>query len=138
MSLPRIRGLVSLVRDAVDGGSRAVQKVQLGIAKRTFDILEAVPGVREPTKVVHLVYDLSVNSTHGIIRLVNGAVGGVAEVALDRFDRRSNIEQKSPCALGEERAKAPVDIAISHGDLAQEESARNNTDHEPPAGSSSE
>lgn len=116
MSLPRVRGLVSLVRDAVDGGSRAVQKVQLGIAKRTFDILEAVPGVREPTKVVHFVYDLSVNSTHGIIRLVNGAVGGVAEVALDQ--------------------------------LAQRETARNNTDRDPqhiaqqgiaePTGSSSE
>ncbi len=107
MSVPRIRGLVSLVRDAVDGGSRAVQKVQIGIAKRTFDILEAVPAVREPTKVVHFVYDLSVNGTHGVIRLVNGAVGTVADAAFDVY-------------------------------LAQQESARNNADREPPAGSSSE
>lgn len=106
MSVPRIRGLVSLVRDAVDGGSRAVQKVQLGIAKRTFDILEAVPMVSAPTKVVHVVYDLSVNSTHGIIRLVNGAVGEAADVALEH--------------------------------LAHQEAARNNTDRDPQAGSSSE
>ena len=106
VSAPRIRGLLSLVRDAVDGGSRAVQKVQIGIAKRTFDILEAVPMVSAPTKVVHAVYDLSVNTTHGVIRAVNGAVGTVAEVAVDTY-------------------------------LAQQESARNNTDSEPP-GSSSE
>jgi hypothetical protein len=85
VSRPRVRGLVSLVRDAVDGGSRAVQKVQLGIAKRTFDILEAVPVVAAPTKVVHVLYDLSVNSTHGIIRGVNSLVGAVAEEAVDAY-----------------------------------------------------
>jgi len=115
----RIKGLVALVRDAVDGGSRAVQRVQIATAKRTFDILEAIPGVAEPARAVRVVYDVSVNSTHTMIRLVNGAVGGIAGVALDAyFDRRSNSQQD--------------------GELAKEESARNNTDSDPPAGSPSE
>ncbi|MBL8744347.1 MAG: hypothetical protein JNK04_24740 [Myxococcales bacterium] len=100
MSAPRAQGLVSLVRAAVDGGSRAVERVQLDMAKRTFDILEAVPGVREPAKVVHFVYDISVNSTHGIIRLVNGAVGGALEVAVGYLAQqegaRNNTDAEPP------------------------------------------
>ena len=42
-ALRRWRGLVALVRDGVEHGSRAVEKVHLETAERTFAILEADP-----------------------------------------------------------------------------------------------
>ncbi len=81
--LKRWRGLARLIVDAVEHGSSAVERVHLGTANRTFAILEAVPGVREPAKVVHVVHDLSVRTVYGTVRLVNHALGRGLEVAFD-------------------------------------------------------
>ena len=47
-TLSRARGLAALVRDAVEHGSRAVEKVHLEIARRPFTVLEHVPGIEAP------------------------------------------------------------------------------------------
>lgn len=79
----RLRGLKDLVVDAVEHGSSAVERVHLATAKRTFDVLEALPGVALPSKGVHVVHDLSVKGVYGAIRLVNRAVGAALDVAID-------------------------------------------------------
>ncbi len=43
--LKRWRGLLALVRDAVEHSSRAVERIQLDVAERPFAILED-PGCR--------------------------------------------------------------------------------------------
>ena len=83
----RVRGLATLVRDAVEHGSRAVEKVHLELAGRPFSLLEHVPGIETPTKAVHIVHDLSVQTVYGSIRLVNGIVGATMEAALDAAER---------------------------------------------------
>ncbi len=85
--LKRWRGLASLIVDAVEHGSSAVERVHLGTANRTFAILEAVTGVREPARLVRVVHDLSVRTVYGTIRLVNHAVGRGLEVAFDAASR---------------------------------------------------
>lgn len=87
-SLSRVRGLAALVRDAVEHGSRAVEKVHLEIAKRPFAVLEHVPGIEAPTRAVHVVHDLTVQSVYGSIRLVNGLVGTTVEAALDAVEQK--------------------------------------------------
>lgn len=79
----RWRGLKSLIIDAVDHGSRAVERVQLETARLPFDVLERVPGIATPVKGVRAVHDVSVTTTHTIIRLVNRAVGGTLDVVFD-------------------------------------------------------
>jgi hypothetical protein len=81
--LKRWRGLASLIVDAVEHGSSAVERVHLGTTNRTFFILEAVPGLREPAKLAHAVHDLSVRTVYSTIRIVNHAVGRGLEVAFD-------------------------------------------------------
>jgi hypothetical protein len=85
MSTPmkRWRGLKSLVFDAVEHGSSAVERVHLGTAKRTFDVLEAIPGIDAPAKVVHTIHDLSVRSVYSTIRIVNRVVGHGLDLAFD-------------------------------------------------------
>lgn len=83
MSAPsRWHGLAQLLTDAVEHGSRAVERVHLETASRPFTILEHIPGVAEPAHVVHQVHDLWVGGVYGTIRLVNGVVRTVADVAL--------------------------------------------------------
>ncbi len=77
-----LRGVKALLRDAVHHGSVAVERVQLETARRPFAILEAIPGVKVPAAIVHVIHDASVTGTHAVIRAVNGAVHGLADKAL--------------------------------------------------------
>ncbi|HMI82705.1 MAG TPA: hypothetical protein VK550_01365 [Polyangiaceae bacterium] len=89
-NVARWRGAVALVRDAVEHGSRAVQRIQIESARRPFGILERIPGVAEPTRVVHGVHDASVTAVHEAIRGVNVVVGATIDFALRRADKGSD------------------------------------------------
>ena len=89
MSLARVRGAVALVRDAVEHGSRAVERVQIETARRPFALLERLPGVAEPTKVVHVAHDASVAAVHAIIRGVNAVVGTTFDFALSQAEKKA-------------------------------------------------
>jgi hypothetical protein len=87
--MQRWRGLKSLLVDAVEHGSRAVERVQMETAKVPFDLLEAVPPIAVPVKVVHAIHDASVAGVHGSIRLVARAVGQAADAVIDVIESRS-------------------------------------------------
>jgi hypothetical protein len=84
--LKRWRGLKSMVQDGVEHGSRAVERVQIRMAKIPFDLLERVPVVKVPASGVRLVYNTAVSGTHEVIRLVNKVVGDTIDVALDQVE----------------------------------------------------
>jgi hypothetical protein len=88
MTMQRWRGLKALVQDAVEHGSRAVERVHLATARRPFAILEAIPVVATPTRIVHVIHDATTSTVYGSIRLVNRAVGATLDVALDAADAR--------------------------------------------------
>lgn len=85
-TIQRWRGLAALVHEAVDAGSRAIERVHLDTAGRPFAILEQVPVVAAPSKLVHVVHDAIVTTTYAGVRLVNTAVGKAAELVLDRVE----------------------------------------------------
>ncbi len=99
----RWRGLKDLVTDVVDQGSSAVQRVHMETAHRPFRILEQIPPLAPPTRVVRVIHDVAVSSVYGIIRLVNGAVGGVIGVALDAAERRAAGDRTLPDRKREEQ-----------------------------------
>jgi len=79
----RLRGLRRLVEEAVEHGSKAVEDVHKATAARTFTVLEAIPPIAKPAKVVHTVHDLWLSGIYGAIRVGNKVVGKTLEVALD-------------------------------------------------------
>ena len=85
--MKQLRGLVRLVGDAVEGGSRAIERAQKGTARRTFDVLEAIPVVAPPAPAVHVVHDACVGLSHASIRGVARVVGIGLDVALDVAER---------------------------------------------------
>jgi hypothetical protein len=92
----RWRGLVALVRDAVEHGSRAVEKVQLETAGRPFGILEQIPAVAEPTRMVHVIHDATVSGVHGVVRAVNRALGTTIDVVLRVAEEKSHQDAGAP------------------------------------------
>ena len=78
----RWRGLVSLVRDSVEHGSIAIEKLQKQSAGRPFRLLEQLPPIALPVRVVHAIHDGSVTVTHTAIRLANRVVAGALDVVL--------------------------------------------------------
>ena len=87
-TMKRLRGLRTLVGEVVEHGSKAVQDVHIATTNRTFVVLEAIPPIAAPAKVVHVVHDLSVSGVYGMIRLVNRAVGKTLDVAIDVADEK--------------------------------------------------
>ena len=104
--MKRIRGLKSLVQAAVEHGSRAVEKVQIEMAKTPFDILEQVPPLKVPAAGVRLIYNTSVSTTHGVIRLVNKVVGDTLDVVIDTVAETAKENQEAKEAESAKAASA--------------------------------
>ncbi len=87
MTKNRWRGLLVLVKDAVENGSIAIEKIQKETANRPFGVLEQLTPIAGPVKVIHAIHDVSVSTTHGAIRLVNRVVGGAVDAVLASVER---------------------------------------------------
>jgi hypothetical protein len=83
----RWRGLKSLLVDAVEHGSRAVEHLQKETAKVPFDILEQIPPLAVPVRGAREIHDTAVTGIHGMIRLVNRVVGDTLDVVLDAVEK---------------------------------------------------
>jgi hypothetical protein len=79
--------LRSLLGDAVEHGSRAVERVQLGLAARPFSVLEKIEPIAVPARGVHEIHDAAVTGTHTMIRLVARVVGETIDVVLDAAEK---------------------------------------------------
>jgi hypothetical protein len=86
MDTKKWRGLKALVQDAVEHGSRAIEQVHLSTAQRPFAILEALPGLDAPTRAVHRVHDVVVQTTYEAVRLANRSVGTALGVLIDALE----------------------------------------------------
>ncbi len=81
--LARLRGLLSLLADAVEHGSRAVEEVHSSSSARAFGVIELVPSTREHVRAVRAVHDAGVALTYGGVRLVTRVVRASFTVGLD-------------------------------------------------------
>ena len=109
--MERWRGLKSLVVDAVEHGSRAVERVQKETARRPFEILAKIPPLEVPVKGIHVIHDTAVAGVHGMIRLVNKAVGGTLDVVLDVVEHRRALAARESASAADalETSEDPPD-----------------------------
>jgi hypothetical protein len=90
--MERWRGSKALVQEAVDQGSRAVERLQMETARKPFEILERIPPLRVPVQGIREIHDAAVSNTHAMIRLVNRVVGDTLDVVLDLIEQRKPEE----------------------------------------------
>ena len=89
MNLKQWRGVTALLRDAVEHGSVAVEKLQKDTAKLPFDVLEIITPIAPVARVAHTVFDASVSATHGSIRLVARVAAAATDAVLASIEERS-------------------------------------------------
>lgn len=87
MNQKRLKGLVSLLQDAVVHGASAIEKIHLEQSQIPFQILEAIPQTARPTKMVHAVHDALVKGSYMSVRFVTKAVATTANVVLDSIQK---------------------------------------------------
>ena len=87
--------------DAVEHGSRAVERIQKETARRPFEILAKIPPLEVPVKGIHVIHDTAVAGVHGMIRLVNKAVGGTLDVVIDVVEHRRALAARESASAAE-------------------------------------
>jgi hypothetical protein len=78
----RWRGLSAILGDVVEHGTTAVERIHMATARRPFQIIEQIPPIAAPTKIVHEIHDSIVTNTYSNIRWINAQVQKVLQVAL--------------------------------------------------------
>lgn len=86
----RWRGLKSLIVDAVEHGSRSVERIQLETARVPFEVLAQIPPLTAPVKGVRAIHDASVTTTHTVIRLVSRVAGDTLDVVFDLVEKQQD------------------------------------------------
>lgn len=75
---PRARGAIRLAGEVVDHGAGAIERVHLATAARTFAILEMLPVVAGPARIVRAFHTLATKASYGSVRIVARAVTAIA------------------------------------------------------------
>lgn len=87
-NIQHFRGLQALVTDAIEHGTKAIEQVHLRTAKRTFDVLEEISPIADPSKQIHNIHDNVVANVYSTIRSVNQLVGKTIESTLEQLDTK--------------------------------------------------
>lgn len=80
-TLQKIQGLTTLVADAIEHGTRAIERVHLETARRPFAIVQLFPVVAVPARAVETVHDAVVTSSYATVRAVTRAVADAITTA---------------------------------------------------------
>jgi hypothetical protein len=90
----RWKGLVSLLEDVVVQGASAVERIHLEQSQKPFLIIEQIPDIAGPTKVVHAVHDAVVKGSYASVRLVTKAVAATLQVVIDSVEPKRESTSK--------------------------------------------
>jgi hypothetical protein len=81
----RLRGLKRLIHDGVRQGADFVEKHHRHAAEKPFRVLESIPPIAAPTKVVHGIHDGVLWLSYGGIRAINQAIEVADDWLVDRL-----------------------------------------------------
>jgi len=82
----KLRGFKRLLHDGVREGASFVEKHHRHAANKPFDVLEAIPPVALPTKVVRAIHDGVVTAVYTTIRGVNDITERVDDWVVDQLE----------------------------------------------------
>lgn len=87
------RGLKALVQDAVDKGATAIEQVHKRTAAKPFELLRKVPPLALPVQSLHVLHDLTVSGSYGMVRQVNRLAGTIVDVVLDVLEQSREMPE---------------------------------------------
>ena len=93
LTITQLRGLQELLQDTVSASVDAIEETHRAIARQPLAVLEWIPGVAAPARLVgHLQATISGGVYHSI-RTVNHIAGALATQALDWLEEQAAAAQ---------------------------------------------
>ncbi len=89
----RLRGFRRLIHDGVERTASFVEKHHRHAAGKPFRVLESIPPIAAPTKVVRMIHDGVLSLTYGSIRMVNRAVEKADDWVVERLAPAHHITE---------------------------------------------
>jgi hypothetical protein len=102
--LKKWRGLKALVQDAVENGSREVERIHLAETKLPFQILAQLPAFTKSARIAHGLHNAAVTTSYAAVRLVNRGVGAALDVVIEEVEKAQERERQ---AQSQRRVLAP-------------------------------
>jgi hypothetical protein len=94
-------GLSALLADAIEHGSKAVERIHMSTARLPFEIIESIPPLAAPTHLIHELHDAIVGNTYNQIRFWNAAINKVVQAALADASAADTTGAKAPEVSGD-------------------------------------
>ncbi|GAB4521117.1 MAG: hypothetical protein Tsb0020_39730 [Haliangiales bacterium] len=110
-------GLLTLVHDAVEHGSRAVEGLQKQAAQKPLALLARVPGLDLPVHTVEHVFESSVTAIHSAVRGVNYVVKRSTEAAFEAALAASREVASPDPSVPDPRSPPPPERPAVHADV---------------------
>ena len=82
--MEQLKGLVSLVQEAIENGATSVEDVHRSIASKPLDILSNIAPLEDAMDRVRQIQDETIGNVYETIRTVNAQVGEIAKDLLDK------------------------------------------------------
>ena len=86
----RIKGFKRLIHDGVERGAVFVEKHHRHAAEKPFRVLESIPPIAVPTRIVHRIHNGVLWLTYGSIRSINQVTEMADDWVVDRLARISH------------------------------------------------
>jgi hypothetical protein len=85
--MEQIKGLVTLVQEAIENGATTVEEVHRSIANMPLEALKSIDQIEGPISKVQEFQDRTIGGVYDTIRMVNMQVGEIAKSLLDKMDK---------------------------------------------------
>lgn len=82
--MDQIKGIVTLVEEAIENGASTVEDVHREIAAKPIEILKNIAPIAPAAEKMGKIQDETIGSIYDTIRLVNAKVAEVAKQLLDK------------------------------------------------------
>ena len=86
--MEQIKGLVTLIEEAIENGATSVEEVHRQIANMPLDALRNVEPLGSTVEKVQDIQDRTIGNIYDTIRMVNAQVSEMAKSMLDKADQK--------------------------------------------------
>ena len=82
--MEQIKGLITLVQEAIENGATSVEEVHRTIANKPLEALKNIEPIAGPLDSFQQIQDQTIGNIYETIRMVNAQVGDIARDLLDK------------------------------------------------------
>jgi hypothetical protein len=93
LDLERVDAYRALIQAGIEHGATAIQRVQEELSARPYDVLDRIPGLAKPARIVRALHFEGMRATYDVIRWVNRASGAILRAGMAQARARARPQR---------------------------------------------